>query len=127
MNGALKLLTDNMNHGIFPLNDDTIPKLKMKHPQASASDPIILLLDEAQNIHTIRYDDITAKEVRKAAIITKRGSGPPGLDADGWCRILTSNCFCGSSFNLCRATVSFTKSLFSEKLDAFSLETFIAC
>ena len=127
MNGALKLLTNNMNHRVFPLNDDTIPKLKMKHPQASASDPIILLLDEAQNIHTIRYHDITAKEVRKAVINTKRGSGPPGLDPDGWCRILASNCFCDSPFNLCRATVSFTKNLFSEKLDAFSLETFIVC
>ena len=116
-----------MTHGIFPVNDDTIPKLKMKHPQASASDPIILLFDEAQNIHTIRYDEITAKEVRKTAINTKRGSDSTGLDADGLCRILASNCFCDSSFNLCRVIVSFTKNLFSEKLDAFSLETFIAC
>ena len=32
VNGALKLLTDNMDHGILPLNDDTISKLKMEHP-----------------------------------------------------------------------------------------------
>ena len=53
VNGALKLLTDNMDHGILPLNDDSISKLKMKHSQASAPDPIILLPDEAQNIHPI--------------------------------------------------------------------------
>ena len=53
VNGALRLLTDHMDHGILPLNDDSISKLKMKHPQASAPDPIILLPDEAQNIHTI--------------------------------------------------------------------------
>ena len=66
------------------MNDDTIFKLKMKHSQASAPDPIILPPDESQNIHPIRYEDITAEEVRKAAINTKGGSGPSGLDADSW-------------------------------------------
>ena len=39
-----------MDHGILPLNDDTISKLQMKLPQASAPDPIILHPDEAPNI-----------------------------------------------------------------------------
>ena len=127
VNGSLKLLTDNMDHGILPLNDDTISKLKMKHPQASAPDPIILLPDEAQNIHPIRYEDITAEKVRKAAINTKGGSGPSGLDADGCRSILASNCFGDSSSDLCRAIASFTRKLCSEKLDASSLEAFLAC
>ena len=38
VNGASKLLTDNMDHEILPLNDDTISKLKMKHPKASVPD-----------------------------------------------------------------------------------------
>ena len=87
VNGALKLLTDNMDHGILPLNDDNISKLKMKHPQASPPDPTILLSDEGQNIHPIRYEDITAEEVLKAAINTKGGSGPLRLDVDGCCSI----------------------------------------
>ena len=102
VNGALKLLTDNMDHRILPLNDDTISKPKMKHPQASAPDPIILLPDEAQNIHPIRYEDITAEKVDKAAINTNRS-------------------------DLCRATASFTRKLCLEKLDASSLETLLAC
>ena len=127
MNGALKLLTDNMDHGILPLNDDTICKLKMKHPQVSAPDPIILLPDEAQNIHLIWYKDITTKKVRKTAINTKGGSGPSGLDADGWRRILASNCFGDSLSDLCRAIASFTRKLCLEKLDPSSLEAFLAC
>ena len=127
VNGALKLLTDKMDHRIFPLKDDTISKLKMKHPQASAPDPIILLSDEAQNIHPVRYEDITAEEVRKATINTKGGSGPLRLDADGWHRILASNCFGDSSADLCRAITSFTRKLCSEKLDASSLEASLAC
>ena len=126
-NGALKLLTDNMDHGILPLNDESISKIKMKHPQASAPDPIILLPDEAQNIHSIKYEDISAEKVRKAAIITKEGSGPSGLDADGWRRILASSCFGDSSADLIRAIASITRKLRSEKLDASSLEAFLAC
>ena len=38
VNGASKLLTDNMDHEILPLNDDTISKLKMKRPKASVPD-----------------------------------------------------------------------------------------
>ena len=126
VNESLKLLTDNMDHGILPLNDDTISKVNMKHPQASACDPIILLPDEAQNIHPIRYEDITAEKVRKAAINTKGCSGPSGLDAVDWRIMLASNCFGDSSSDLCRAIVSFTRKLCLEKLDASSLEAFIA-
>ena len=82
VNGALKPLTDDMDYGIPLLNYDTISELKMKHPQASALYPIILLPDETQNIHPIRYEDITAKKVIKAASNTKGGSAPSGLDAD---------------------------------------------
>ena len=118
LNGALKLLTDNMDHGILPSNDESISKIKMKHPQALAPDPIILLPDEAQNIHPIRYKDITAKEVHKTVINTKGGSGPLGLDADGWHRISASNCFGDTSADFRRVIVSFAKKLCSEKLDA---------
>ena len=126
LNGAMKLLTDNMDHGILPLNDESISKIK-KHPQTSAPDPINLLLDEVQNIHSIKYEDIAAEEVRKVAINTKEGSGPSGLDADGWRRILASSCFGDSSADLFRAIASITRKLRSEKLDASSLEAFLAC
>ena len=79
---------------------------------------VLLLPDEAQNIHPIRYKDITAKEVHKTVINTKGGSGPLGLDADGWHRISASNCFGDTSADFRRVIVSFTKKLCSEKLDA---------
>ena len=34
VNGALKLLTNNMSGGILPLNDDTLNLLIQKHPEA---------------------------------------------------------------------------------------------
>ena len=60
-------------------------------------------------------------------INTKEGSAPSGLDADGWRRILASNCFGDSSPDLCKVIASFTRKLCSGKLDASSLEAFLAC
>ena len=102
VNGALKLLTNNM-HGILPLNDDTISKLRMKHPKAVNPDPVVLLPDDTPNVHPIRFECITAEEVRKAAIRTKGGSGPSGLDAYGWRRIFTSKSFGECASDLCKA------------------------
>ena len=42
-NGALKLLTTNVQHRVLSLNEETILKLKMKHPQAVDPEPEVLL------------------------------------------------------------------------------------
>ena len=42
VNGALKLLTNNMQHRILPLNEETILKPKMKHPQVLHPEPEVL-------------------------------------------------------------------------------------
>ena len=42
------------------------------------------------------------------------GSGPSGMDADGWRRILTSNSFGQSSTNICIALTNVAKKLFLE-------------
>ena len=60
-------------------------------------------------------------------INTNGGSGPSGLNADGWHRILASSCFGDSSSDHSRAIPSFTRKLCLEKLDASSLEAFLAC
>ena len=73
VNGPLKLLTVNIDHRTLPLNHNITSKLEMKNLQASGPDPIILLPDEAQNIHPIRQEDITAEDVHKAEINTKGG------------------------------------------------------
>ena len=43
-NGALKLLKTNLQNGILSLNEETILKLKMKHPQTVDPEPEVLLL-----------------------------------------------------------------------------------
>ena len=122
VNGPLKLLTVNIDHRTLPLNHDTISKLEMKHLQASAPDSIILLPDEAQNIHPISIKTSQLKMYIKLRLIPRELMI---LDADGWCRILASSSFGDSSADLSRAIASFTRKLFSEKLNTSSLEAFL--
>ena len=83
VNGALKLLTKNMNNGILPLTDETLQLLHTKHPESKEATPDVLLQEPIQQVHQVVYDDIDEALVMKAAMKTEGGSGPLGLDADG--------------------------------------------
>ena len=86
LNGALKLLMNNMLNGILPLTDETLQLLKQKHPE---SPPEVLIEGPITKIHSVVYDDNDESLILKAAMLTKGGSTPSGLDADGWHRMLT--------------------------------------
>jgi len=111
VNGALKLLTENMQDGLLPLNDQTLELLRAKHPEPRAAFEEIMLPDEPRHIHPILFESITSETIMKAAIKTKGGSGPSNMDADGWRRILLSKSFGDSSSNLCQAIANVTKKL----------------
>ena len=79
-------------------------------------------------VHPIVYEDMAESLILKAAMLTKRGSGPSGLDADGWRKILTSRSFGTSSSELRKTFALFVKSLCVKEIkNAESLESFIAC
>lgn len=62
-NGVLKLVTNNMQYRILPLNEETVLKLKTKHPQAVNPEPEVLLPDGVPNVHPIRFEIIPAEDV----------------------------------------------------------------
>ena len=128
VNGALKLLTENMSNGILPLNDQTLMVLKQKHPEANELPQEVLLQGPAWPVHPIVYEDMDESLILKAAMLTKKGSGPSGLDDDGWRKILTSRSFGTASSDLRKIFALFVKSLCVEDIkNAESLESFIAC
>ena len=88
INGAIKLLSDNMENGIIPLNEETLSKLREKHPKSKIADKDVLLTDIPIEVHPIRFEEIDAEMIRNAATKTKGGSGPSGLDGEGWRRLL---------------------------------------
>ena len=43
VNGAMKILTNNMQNGVLPLNKETISCLRQKHSEPKNADPEIIL------------------------------------------------------------------------------------
>ena len=85
-----------------------------------------MLTDTPETIHPIKFESDVEK-IQKAAVKTQGGSGPSGMDADGWIRILTSKQFGKSSIDLCKAFAEVIKKICSIENQSTSLEAFIAC
>ena len=83
INSAMKLLADNMQNGILPLNQQTLHQMKQTHPHGKGADPEVLLPDTPEEFHPIKFNLIDVESVKKAIIKSKCAAGPSGLDADG--------------------------------------------
>jgi hypothetical protein len=83
---AVKLLTEGENGGVLSLDDQTMALLVQKHPAAEKAQPNTLLPGPQEQIHPAIFDAITSEVVMKAALKTKGGSGPSGMDSDEWRR-----------------------------------------
>ena len=118
VNGALKLLTNEMSDGILPLAEETLSQLEIKHSDNRDASADVLLNRPIKEIHPIVFDTIDDEMVLRAASITKGGSGPSGLDADGWRRILTSNSFGTASSDLRKSVADFIKKLCSKRINS---------
>ena len=107
MKGAFKLLTSNISNGILPLNDKTLSLLKQKHPASRELNEEELLRGEKPSVHPVVFEDIDKNMVKEAALKTKGGSGPSGLDADGYRKILVSKSYGTINADLRRVFVNF--------------------
>eukprot|EP00794_Sanderia_malayensis_P000835 gene836-131_t len=116
INSALRLLSDNMQNGILPLDTKTLNLLKKKHPPPENPDPSLSFKDSPEKVHPIRFESITAESIKTAAAKTKGGSGSGGLDAVGWRRILTAKSFGKSSDDLCTAIALMSRKLCRDTL-----------
>ena len=58
-----------------------------------------------------KYECIDAEVIQNTALRTRGGSGPSGIDADGWRRILISNSLGKSSTDICMALANVAKEL----------------
>ena len=67
---------------------------------------------------SIKFDPIDTDLEKRAAIRTRRGAEPSGLDADGWRRILITKKFGTSSTDSCKAIAEVIKNLWT--VDNFS-------
>jgi len=75
VNGAIKLLTNNMKGGILPLNNQTEELLRTKHLERRNATDDALLPGEILTVQPIIFDVIDDKMVLNAAQLTKEGQG----------------------------------------------------
>ena len=71
VSGAVKLITENADGGVLPLDQETIRILQAKHPEAPESEPSSLMEEEIVDIHPSVYDTITSAHIQEAARRTK--------------------------------------------------------
>ena len=71
-----------MSNGILALDGKTLSLLRQKHPPSSELNEEVLLRGDVE--------DVDESMVKDASLKTKGDSGPTGLDADGWRKILAS-------------------------------------
>ena len=78
---AIKLLTNNLQKGILPINKDNFDLLKQKHAKGKPAPEGVLLTDTPEEIHPVKFETILAESILKE---TRRGAGPSGMDDDEW-------------------------------------------
>ena len=127
INVAVKLVTNNMQDLILSLNNETLNKLKEKHPKSKNVNNSILLTGVPQDVHPIMFAGLDKEMIRKAAIKTNGGSGSSTMDTGGWRRILCSNNFSDTNVDLRKAIANFIKKICTEKVSAVSIKAFVAC
>ena len=123
VNGALRLLTNNMSNGILPLSDETSQILSMKHPGAQQAHQEAVLESTKRQIYSIVYEDIDEDLIKKAAIKIKVGCGPSGFDVDNWLRILVSKQLGSTPLDLRKSIANFIKRLWNRNIHLSNADT----
>lgn len=126
LNSAIKVLTNNMEGGILPLNDQTKELLKVKHPEGRKAQEHVKLQGPLPTVENVIFDVIDDSMVLEAAKIIRGGSGPSGLDADGWRRILVSRDYGETGTDLRKAIASLIRKVCSVEVKDSSLAPLLA-
>ena len=120
---------------MLPLDDDTMTLLKSKHPETAECNDDAVVDQQAPEVHPVVFDEINSDSVRLAALNTRGGAGPSGVDADGWRHILVSRIFGVASDELRSELAIMIRQLCTEKVQPLtsdvslssSIEAFLAC
>ena len=126
VNSAIKPLSNNMEGGVLPSNKQTIDLLKMKYPVGKAVSEDTKLHGPLSTVENLTFYVIDDSMVLEVVIITREGSGPSGMDEDGWRRILVSRDYGDAGNDLRKVIASLIKKICIEEIDDSSLSPLMA-
>ena len=101
---VLRMLAQDSNGSVLPLNKDIFETLKRKHPARKPTIPSAVITSNSYSqdpSHFILFDQLDGQMIRKTVLKTEGTAGPSGLDAVAWKRLCTS--FQSASNDLCDA------------------------
>ena len=119
---AVKLLTNSMEGGVLPLSEETMTLLRVKHPEPGELQEDAIVQRDPLPSHPVVFDEINGDSVRAAALKTRGGAGPSGLDADGWRHILVSRNFGQASEDFRNEFAIATKKLCTELVEVINID-----
>ena len=93
----------------MPVFQTTIHELIRKHPDATEAETSVLINGLIPFVDPVMFQNITESTIMKVALKTKGSSGPLGLDADGWRRILVLKNFATAGRDLRCALATFAQ------------------
>ena len=94
-------------------------ELKNLHPSAKEASEEILMEGEIPFFDPIIFSNIDDSAIATAALKTKGGAGPSGMDADGWRRILVSKNYGKVGKDLRTSIAKMTQNLCSREVKVF--------
>ena len=68
VDNATKLINNDMQNGILPLADTTLTLLKEKHPKSAPTTEEVLLPDQPESIHRIKYENINVEAATRGVL-----------------------------------------------------------
>ena len=136
---ALRLLSEDSANSLLEPSESvedpeglrkTVKELLVsKHPEGRSYDINSSIPDNEiispTNPHPILFDQINESTIRFAALRTKGGAGPSGIDAAGWRRLCCS--FGRSSSDLCKALAHMARRLCTTYVHPECIQAYNAC
>lgn len=132
IHSAIRYLTPDAGGGVLSMDDVADERagttvrdvLLEKHPAPATPPNDVLLTGDCRAVDPILFERITPEQIRRLARQINGSSGPSGLDADAWRRLLT--CFGTASNRLCVALACVGRCLCTENLQPDDLAAFTA-
>ena len=129
---AIGLLSDE-GLGVLSIDEIITPEgvsvrdvLLMKHPQGQPAHPSAIVSSSMSpdGLHSLLFDSLNGDLIRRSALKSDGSSGPSGIDAAGWKRLLSS--FHKYSSDLCEAVGLFCRRICTSYVDPIGLKRFFA-
>ena len=107
------------------MSNNTMKKLRDRHPKGAEALNVALLEGEDTPGHNIIYDAITYEMARKASIETNGVVSPSGMNAASWRRLITSKRYNKEAANISATIAQLARKMCREKY--YHVEPVTAC